>query len=87
MPLLYSAQLPYFMEASMGGSRVSVLDLLSSSNDVKRTGSPKLTSGGVAVLAGFCAIADFVLDKFSSSEPTMSSLMISWSRLITLLLL
>ena len=57
-----------------------MLDLPSSTNDVKGTGLSKLISGGVAVLVGFRATTDFVPDKFSSSEPTISSLMVSTDR-------
>ena len=59
----------------MGGSDgVSLLFLSSSTNDVKEQGRSncKLTSGCVAVPAGFYAPADFVPDTFSSSEPTMT---------------
>ena len=76
---------PLFLEESslpwIGGSDgVSVLDLLSSTNDVREAGSSKLTSGGVAVPASFRATADLVLGKFPSNEPTMYSLMVSTNR-------
>ena len=66
---------------AMGGSvDVSVLALPSSTNDVRGTGSSKMTSGGVAVPASFRTTDDFVPDKFPSKEPTMSSLMVSTDR-------
>ena len=57
---------PFLMDVSslpgMGGSDdVSVLDLPSSTNDIKGTGLSKLISGGVAVSVDFRATTDLVL--------------------------
>ena len=56
---------------------MSVLDLPSSTNDVRGTGWFKLTSGGAAVPASFHATTDFVPGKFPSNKTTMPNLMVS----------